>query len=177
MIFDRRIDMERFIAVAEAGTISGAAMSLQITQPALSRVIQRVERASGTRRLFDRNGRGVTLTEFGVKALECARRLLREHEAAESELTGVSAPLAPPARNDPAKLTPEEHFRLSKWLIQEAGRRTAVQTMIEHRESLSAMPRHELGRLAALCHRANEDNAALTRAADIVLSVVPDFKG
>ena len=173
MIFDRRNDMEKFIAVAEAGTVLGAADDLQITQPALSRVIKRLEKRS-RQPLFTRHRRGVMLTEFGVKALEIARRLLREHEAAESELMGISASPATRTREAQATLTPEEHVRLSEYLIQEAGRRSGQRALVEHREQLSAMPRHELGRLAALCRRADEDNAALMRVADIVRNAGPD---
>ena len=85
MLFDRRKDMEKFVAVAETGSILGASFALNIGQPALSRTIARLEHRSG-RQLFNRHPRGVTLTPFGAKALQCARRLLVEYKAVDSEL-------------------------------------------------------------------------------------------
>jgi molybdate transport repressor ModE-like protein len=68
----------RFLrSVAEHGNISAAARELGITQPALTKIVSRVEDLLGTR-LFDRRPRGVALTAFGDLVL---RRLDRvEHE-------------------------------------------------------------------------------------------------
>lgn len=53
-----------FTRVAELGSISRAALSLDMPQSVISRRIADVERECGTR-LFQRTGRGVALTEFG----------------------------------------------------------------------------------------------------------------
>lgn len=53
-----------FAAVAKTENITKAAQELFITQPALSRVILRLERELGTP-LFDRNGGRITLNEHG----------------------------------------------------------------------------------------------------------------
>lgn len=53
-----------FLEVVEAGSISAAAESLDITQPHLSRQIKALENYLGWQ-LFERQGRGVTLTPQG----------------------------------------------------------------------------------------------------------------
>jgi DNA-binding transcriptional LysR family regulator len=69
-----------FAAVADAGNVSRAARRLHVTQPALSRQIQDLEREFACR-LFDRIGRRVVLTRDGEEILERTRRLLAEAEA------------------------------------------------------------------------------------------------
>lgn len=53
-----------FYAVANAGNISKAAKELYISQPAISKSIQKLEDSVGVR-LFERSSRGVTLTSEG----------------------------------------------------------------------------------------------------------------
>ncbi|MCI8991670.1 MAG: LysR family transcriptional regulator [Eubacterium sp.] len=58
-----------FCTVAETGNISKAAKELYISQPAISKSIQKLEENIGTR-LFSRSSRGVTLTEEGEMLYE-----------------------------------------------------------------------------------------------------------
>ena len=76
-------------AVARAGTMSAAAAELHISQPALSRSIQRLEAEFGSP-LFDREGRRVRLNEVGAVAVEWARQLLRD-EALLREAVAAAA--------------------------------------------------------------------------------------
>ena len=85
IVFDRRSDLVKLIAVAEAGGILAAAERLAITQPALGRVIARLELRFGGR-LFERLPSGVRLTPLGTLATERARHVLREIEAAEAKI-------------------------------------------------------------------------------------------
>ena len=85
IVFDRRSDLVKLIAVADAGGILAAAGRLAITQPALSRVIARLELRFGGR-LFERLPSGVRLTPLGTVAADRARHLLREIEAAEAKI-------------------------------------------------------------------------------------------
>src|SRR5438105_2637062 len=74
------MDLKRlrtFIAVAELGTVSRAALHLRISQPALSRQISELEQEFGLR-LFDRVGRRLMLTAVGEQVLEQGRRVLGE---------------------------------------------------------------------------------------------------
>jgi DNA-binding transcriptional LysR family regulator len=80
-----------FHAVAETRGISLGAERLRISQPAVSKQIQELERSLGTK-LFDRIPRGVRLTESGELLAGYARRLFAleaEAEAALGELRGL----------------------------------------------------------------------------------------
>jgi DNA-binding transcriptional LysR family regulator len=69
------------MAVAEHGSYRRAAAALHVSQPALSKSIQALESHIG-HRLFDREARGVQLTEFGRRVLGHAQQML----AAEQDL-------------------------------------------------------------------------------------------
>ena len=79
-MFDRRQDLVKFLAVAEAGKILAAAERLSIAQPAITRAIARLEKRLGGR-LFER-----LPTPLGAAAVELARGLLREIEAADEKI-------------------------------------------------------------------------------------------
>jgi DNA-binding transcriptional LysR family regulator len=64
-----------FVAVAEVGTVSKAALRLHVAQPALSRQIANLERELGFQ-LFDRVGRRLMLTGEGEQLLDDCRHLL-----------------------------------------------------------------------------------------------------
>jgi DNA-binding transcriptional LysR family regulator len=68
-------DARALVALVETGSISRAANELHLTQPAVTRRIQRLEQAIGAA-LVDRTLRPLTLTEVGRAALERCRRLL-----------------------------------------------------------------------------------------------------
>ncbi|GMA27890.1 LysR family transcriptional regulator [Arenivirga flava] len=70
-----------FVAVAEEGHFGRAAERLRMTQPPLSRQVQKLEREVGAA-LLDRTSRGASLTPAGVALLAEARRLLALAEAA-----------------------------------------------------------------------------------------------
>ena len=72
------MDLKRlrtFVTVAELGTVSRAALSLRISQSALSRQIGELEQEFGFR-LFDRVGRRLILTAVGAQLLGDCRGLL-----------------------------------------------------------------------------------------------------
>jgi DNA-binding transcriptional LysR family regulator len=68
--------LQAFVQVAEQHSFSRAAESLGLTQPSVTARIQSLERDLGET-LFDRNGRGVTLTEVGVSFLPHVQRVLQ----------------------------------------------------------------------------------------------------
>ncbi len=91
MEFDQ---LKYFIQVAEHGSFSRAAASLEVTQPFLSRQIRRLE-VELHRHLFYRHGRGIWLTEAGENFLITARSVIHQLElatqvttASDNELTG-----------------------------------------------------------------------------------------
>lgn len=69
--------LEQLIAIAECQTISAAAERLHLSQPALSRSIQKLEAALQVT-LFDREKNKITLNENGKIAVEYARRVLEQ---------------------------------------------------------------------------------------------------
>ena len=69
-----------FTAVAETRHFGHAAQDLEMTQPPLSQGIQRLERQIGVR-LFDRDSRGVAITEAGRRLLPSARELVAAADA------------------------------------------------------------------------------------------------
>lgn len=75
---DRR-QLECFIGVAENGSFRKAAEALHVSQPALSRTIQSLERELGVP-LFRRTRRGIMATEAAARLLPRARTILAEFE-------------------------------------------------------------------------------------------------
>ena len=94
-MFERRTDLLRLFAVAETGTIGAAAERSNVTQPTLTRDIARLEQRFGGR-LFERLPHGVRPTALGATAVERARHILAEIEAARSGRTGVFRVTATP---------------------------------------------------------------------------------
>lgn len=76
---------EIFIAVADTGSLTKAAVMLGTTQPAVSRSIASLEKYFGEP-LLSRTGRGVVLTETGEAALPRVRALLSQAEDLSADL-------------------------------------------------------------------------------------------
>ena len=74
-----------FSVVAEQNTFSGAAQALHISQPAVSKGVQELEKQVGVP-LLERGGRGVRLTEAGGALQEHARAIFAAEIAAEEDL-------------------------------------------------------------------------------------------
>lgn len=69
------IELQAFLAAAEAQSFSGAARRLYLTQPAVSRQIQALEKRLRVE-LFERQGGGIVLTESGRDLLPLARQMV-----------------------------------------------------------------------------------------------------
>lgn len=74
-----------FYAAAQAGSISRAAEELFISQPAVSKAIQKLEQATGSV-LFTRSSRGVVLTDDGELLYSHVKSALQTLENAENQL-------------------------------------------------------------------------------------------
>ena len=83
-------ELKYFLAVAQEGSISGAADYLYITQPSLSRQMQNLEKEVGGP-LFERGSRRITLTERGRLLKKRAEEMF---ELYDKTLTEISAPTA-----------------------------------------------------------------------------------
>ena len=69
-------DYEYIVAIADQGSITRAAEQLFITQPALTKFLQRIEKELGLP-LFVRKGKQFLLTEAGQKYVEVGHEILR----------------------------------------------------------------------------------------------------
>ncbi|WP_261195285.1 LysR family transcriptional regulator [Pseudoruegeria sp. SHC-113] len=79
-----------FRAVAQDGTLTGAARMLNLSQSALSTQIKALEASLG-HDLFTRQGRGLVLTEAGRIALDHAEAIFRTAEDLSATLKGAGA--------------------------------------------------------------------------------------
>jgi DNA-binding transcriptional LysR family regulator len=81
-------DLEVLLAVAAAGSMQRGAKDVQLTQPAVSKIIREIESVFGTP-LFVRSKRGVTLTECGETLAERARYLLNDFDRTQAEVRAI----------------------------------------------------------------------------------------
>ena len=81
------LDMRVFVAIAEGRSFLRAAEQLHLSQPAISRRVQKLEATVGTP-LLERTSRTVRLTPAGQEILPLLRRLLEE---LDESLMGVMA--------------------------------------------------------------------------------------
>jgi DNA-binding transcriptional LysR family regulator len=82
-------ELRYFVAVAEEGSITAAAKTMFISQPALSKQIRSLERQVRTP-LFERLPRELRLTPAGQELLPHARKLIEDWEEAERDLVRKS---------------------------------------------------------------------------------------
>ncbi len=75
------MELAQFVAFADCGTLSQVAETLHISQPTITRTMRHVEDAFGVA-LFHRGKNKIALNETGEKAVEYARKLLLDAQAA-----------------------------------------------------------------------------------------------
>lgn len=89
--------LQYFIAVADAGMISGAAAVCHISQAAMSQAIGELERIVGSQLLVRHRARGVVLTAVGTHFLRDAKELVRHAEEVQGNIgerqSGLVGPL------------------------------------------------------------------------------------
>src|ERR1043166_7811257 len=83
--FDDLSLLRAFIAIVEAGSISGGARRMKTPQPTMSYYLRQLEERSETV-LINRDTHGMTLTESGHRLLADARALLVQAEDAQQRL-------------------------------------------------------------------------------------------
>jgi molybdate transport repressor ModE-like protein len=141
--------LRSLLSVAAHGSITDAAASLGVSQPALSRRIQQLEEELGTP-LLERSQRGVTLTEMGrlvrtegqllVERYERMRESVAAHLRLQTGIVRVGggasavAYLMPPAISRFQREHPEVMFQL-----KEAGSREIEADVIEERLELGVV--------------------------------------
>lgn len=121
--------LEYFVALAHIKNFTRAAKSLNVSQPALSRSIIRLENDLNIQ-LFVRDSRKVNLTHYGQAFLTYAERILQELETARQDITNMAEPdrgvvnlsfmhslgayLIPDLLKEFRKLYPKIQFRLNQ---------------------------------------------------------------
>lgn len=78
-------ELRAFLSVVEEGTVGKAADKLGLTQPALSRIVKRLEEDVGEP-LFERHSGGMRITAYGAALLPHAQLLHREAMLARDEI-------------------------------------------------------------------------------------------
>ncbi len=159
-------EIRAFLAVAEAGSMHGAAARLNLTQPAVSRLVQRLEAELGAV-LFDRSSKPPTLTPAGRQALAQGHRVLQalddlsgsvaeDSEPRGSFRLGVSLGLSQLVLNDPIDILRRDFAALlfqvsSDWsgdLLKEVesnAMSAAVVLSREGSEPATALPLRKVG--------------------------------
>lgn len=66
--------LKYILAISETGSMNKAAEQLYVSQPSLTSSVQELEKETGIK-IFNRSGRGVTLTNDGVEFLQYARQV------------------------------------------------------------------------------------------------------
>ncbi len=81
--------LKYFVAIADAGSFTAAALTLHIAQSALSRHMRLLEESLGGE-LFERNARGISLTDGGTALLKSARFILAQIEDSRAEVMALN---------------------------------------------------------------------------------------
>jgi DNA-binding transcriptional LysR family regulator len=79
--------LEAIVQVAKNGSLSKAAASMGLAQSIVSRYVGQLEVAWGDR-VFERTGRGMTLTEFGISVLPEVEALLEQAKRLDETISG-----------------------------------------------------------------------------------------
>ncbi|MDO4561462.1 MAG: LysR family transcriptional regulator [bacterium] len=80
-----QLQLKYFLTVADNQHIAHSAEQLNVSQPAVSLAISRLEQELGVK-LFDRVGRNIVLNEYGMIFYNHANKILREEENVRLEL-------------------------------------------------------------------------------------------
>src|SRR4051812_13109513 len=152
-------ELRAFCAAVDLGTLGKAAVSLKISQPALSKRLRALEAAAGAK-LLERSPRGVAPTAAGRRLYPEARRLLEQADVVERLLE--SAPREQPPIELAVSHTIAEFFLPPELVAYQAeGRRPAVQLTIANSGAVRRMVaegRASIG-IAAAGPQGGEDGA------------------
>lgn len=89
--------LRAFLVAAQQQHMTRAADQMHITQPAMSRMVARLEDELGVR-LFDREGKNIRLNDSGRAVQEHAIRIFTELEAMERHLSDLKGGITGPVR-------------------------------------------------------------------------------
>lgn len=81
-------ELEYFTVIAQEGNLTHAAERLYVSQPTLSKFLQRLEQENGTP-LLQHNGKSMSLTYAGRRYLSYAERMLALKRELDNEMAGI----------------------------------------------------------------------------------------
>jgi DNA-binding transcriptional LysR family regulator len=87
---DRLDELTLFLAIAEAGSLAGAARRTRRSPSGVTRILHELEERLGVR-LIERTTRQLALTDAGLRLADHARRLLADFEDAMRDTAGEAA--------------------------------------------------------------------------------------
>lgn len=120
--------IQSFLAVADTGSLSGAARQLEQSQPTLGRQIKRLEEALALD-LFQRQPRGLTLTEQGQAILPAARRMAQAMGDIALTAAGEDRGLAGTLRITASRMVAHHHLPRIVARLRHAAPEMAVEIL------------------------------------------------
>ena len=81
--------IQYFMVAAEEGSLAGAARKMDVSVPAIHKLVGALEKFLGVR-VFERTAKGVRLTNYGLEYLDCCRPIMAELQAAEAAMSRTS---------------------------------------------------------------------------------------
>lgn len=147
--------MRCFVEVARRGSFTAAAQELRLSQPSLGAHVREIEQRYRIL-LFDRHGRGATLTAAGLALLPRAEALIAEAERTERTLREMR-------RDEPVRLllgvTPTAQATLAPELLQRcAAQRPGTELVLIPGLSDDLRRQIETGEIDAAVHYGPPDN-------------------
>ena len=82
--------LEYFVACVDAGSIAGAAASLNVSQPTVSVAINKLEDQLGMQLLLRHHAQGVSVTAAALRLVQSARSLLSHASDVQREAMMIS---------------------------------------------------------------------------------------
>ncbi|MDR0906554.1 MAG: LysR family transcriptional regulator [Oscillospiraceae bacterium] len=110
--------IDAFLTIARYQKLSWAAESMFITEPALSRMLSRFEENVGSR-LFERNNKGVRLTEEGEYLYSVLEPLYKITEKSLTSVRDIAAPKRTLKFAAPMPFDIDDNYNATKELIRE----------------------------------------------------------
>lgn len=129
-----------FVSVVEAGSLSGAARTLDLSHPTVARHVQQLEAQLGLP-LFERGARGLVLNESGQRLAEVADRMRREAMTLESVGESVRSTTAGRVRVTIAEVFADMIPELLRPLQEQPGVAGRHIELIVSRERLNLLDR------------------------------------
>jgi DNA-binding transcriptional LysR family regulator len=136
-------DIEYFAVVAEHGNVRRAAEALELSPPALSKSLRRLEKSVGAK-LVRRTPKGVELTAVGSAMVDQVRRIRLTLEDAARQATDLSQGRAGHLRIGVGPTIPEELPRVYSALVKDAPGLTLDIIVTDNDETVPSLLKGEL---------------------------------